>query len=304
MFCQNCTNFSQNETAISRTQTAVYGTIANGIISLGAIFSNLLLLYILNVRIKTKLFSNHLFSSLALSDFLIGLVVIPLERSIVLFVKDYQTNNSLQAAISWTTYSQTSISLYVLVFLTLHRLQLITRPLKTSERVSRLRLAILVGVWLAVYIYIGILCLHIVYIAELSKLVGFIFIILASVLPMVLIVIFNTWTIIALRLKAKKNQAAHLKSKKSASYKRDAKAIKCLVLIMFIKFVSQGFMFFVLIIFIAEAQLDLYVVLVAQILSYANAFLDPLVVFMFHEIVRVESLKLFSEIRAYFHNLT
>ena len=136
-----------------------FGSLIMGLIALIAIVANLILLYILFVRIKVKLYSNMLFSSLALSDLLIGLCVIPFEIIVTLTVKSFNNIAWLRSFLIWSGYSQTSVSLFVLVFLTLHRLHLIIRPLKTSERLSRPRLAILVGIWLSVYLFVGVCCL-------------------------------------------------------------------------------------------------------------------------------------------------
>lgn len=298
MHNQNLTNFSHSAVASSIFQPNIYGTIAIGLISLLAILGNSVILFLLFARIKAKLYSNILFTTLALSDLLIGLVVIPFERSMSWTVYEFDKIPWLQQLINWTIFSQTSISLYMLVLLTLHRLQLITRPFKTTEQITRHRLAIIVAIWLGIYLYVGVCCVLLALIANLPTLVAFIFIFFTSILPMVVIVIFNIWTIMALREKAKKNKAANLNNNKSASNQRDAKAITCLVLISLIKFVSQGFLLFILIISLLGAQFNFVLVLLAQLLSYINSCLDPLVVFLFHEAIRIQFCKIFSDFRA------
>ena len=292
----NLTNSSQN--GVPEDQVTLYGTIVMGFMSVADIFANTFLLYILLSRMKVKRYSNILFASVALSDLMVALMAMPSEILMIWAGKvSIEFPPWANQLIIWIGYSTTSVSLYVLVFLTLHRLQLLTCPLKTSEKLSRPRMAILVGEWLGVYMTVGVFSLTKALIGEMPISVELLFEILVSLVPMVLVVVLNTWTIFALRQKANKNSALERRKSSLSANRRDAKAIVCLISISFVTTLSQIFLLNIYTLSILKVRPNILIEWISRWLSYINACLDPLIVFWFHEAVQAECRKWFSDFR-------
>ena len=111
--------------------------------------ANVLLFVVFIIRIKKeRTYSNVLFFLLNISDVIVGLIAIISE-----LLAEVKAMLELLRLIIWVvSLAQTSISLFITFFLTIHRYNLLTSPLKTTEKLSNVRIALNVVNWLMGYL--------------------------------------------------------------------------------------------------------------------------------------------------------
>ena len=113
--------------------------------------ANLFLLYLFVRYIKDKSFSNMLFLSLIISDLIVGVLALPLDIVDMIQHSVYVNSVFLSLFGYIVVNAQSSVSIYILLVLTAHRLNLIKRPLKANEKLTKTKKAILIGIWAMIY---------------------------------------------------------------------------------------------------------------------------------------------------------
>jgi hypothetical protein len=109
-------------------------------------------LLIMFKKLIQKTYSNCLFFSLTLSDFLIGLVLIPADITLQLF-RVWPFGNSLCLLMQLLVWPQISISFNSLFLLSLQRFLILYSPLKVNESLSRFKLLFIFLCWLSPIAY-------------------------------------------------------------------------------------------------------------------------------------------------------
>ena len=289
-------------------------------IALGIFVANCILLYIIAFKLKKqKQFSNILFLTLTLSDLLVGGLTLPCEAIDSINAEFFHSQTWLQVTAYTASYAQPTISLYAVLALTLHRLNLMKRPHRACEKMSWKKNLIVVSIWLVPYAtWCGFFLQSLLNgsdenLDDWSETEEFYFKfglnVLSFFLPSTIILPSAVLIIVQLRKKlhsvqprpasgAKSSEKLDKKPAKSIFSRKESRAILCQFLITFTVFLTQIF-YIVYIPFKAFGFINSPALQTVTIrFSYLNSLVDPLILLVFHESIRVEAIAMAQSVRA------
>ncbi|RNA17429.1 histamine H3 receptor-like, partial [Brachionus plicatilis] len=151
-------NFSIKNISECKTQKD-YKTIvlitAKVILAILNIFFNGSIIYIILFRLKRKTYSNFLFLSGTLSDFMIGLMSVPF---MTIFTTFGFWPLGEATCIFWVIndFSIGTVSIYSLLLMSIHRFRQLKWPLVVNENMTRDKYFILIGKWILIYAFWGL----------------------------------------------------------------------------------------------------------------------------------------------------
>ena len=279
-------------------------------LAVATVLTNVFLLFVLIFRVKKKQFSSFLFTSLGLSDLMVGSFVMPIE---IIKMSGFSTcfKNGAGYLIGFiVTYSQSSVTLYILLTLSIQRLCLVVLPHTTSEKMTRPKTVALIAIWILLYGLTSayILLWFFVGISESSGLspsipVSHKLVIntLYYFVPNIFLAPINVAIIVSLKRGAPKmpaklsNKGSTLAYvKKNNKSNRDAKAIRCLCMIVVTSFFSQIFYLCLGSVRLYEYPINPTVFTVAVWMSFLNSLINPFILFIFHDMVQAACCKIIS----------
>ena len=307
---------------------------ASSPVELGLISSYLLItlatntfVFVLTCRVPgPRLFSNTLIRSLVLSDLMTAILVMSIEVFRTMKFAFILQTPALSLIGHLFAYSQTSVSLYLILILSVQRLCLVTRPFKTSEKMNWYKWLLIGLAWILPFLVYAVFITVLIsqdvafFILEnysFSLLAGsstvyaslvtkYALSFVAYLLPCMLIIVINVAIIVGLLAKSKRknaygaNLSIKVKSPSNAAghaQSREKKAITCLALIAFIMFFSQIF-------YLISTPLTQFGQFKNETLtkafiwiSYCNAFFDPIILLAFYEPVKSEFLKMLAALQ-------
>jgi hypothetical protein len=203
-------NSTEEQVTVDSTSGVILLSIKIFII-FATIFLNLIIVFIVIFMTKKKTYTNILFMSMALADFMVGLVSL---TSMTIFTWNGYWPLGYSACVFWiiNDFSCCVISLLDMVLICLHRLRQIVQPLKTDENLTKFRCFLILFIWFLSYVPWTISALIITHknfvIESCYYMYSFVYVLLADlgafILPIVVLVILNILTFVALMHKAKR----------------------------------------------------------------------------------------------------
>ena len=154
----NKTDFLFNNISDYKTQGDIKNIIlitVKVILTILNLFFNGSIIYIILFRLKRKTYSNFLFLSGTLSDFMIGLMSIPF---MTIFTTFGFWPLGKATCIFWVIndFSIGTISIYSLLLMSVHRFRQLKWPLVVTEAMNKEKYFILIGKWIGIYIFWGL----------------------------------------------------------------------------------------------------------------------------------------------------
>ena len=302
----------------------VFHVIWQSVYTISVIVSNVVVLYVFIFKLKERTYSNLCFISLALCDLVVGLVCFPSTMYSNNISPDF--NYYLGIYVTLTGYAQPSIGFFILLVLTVHRFFQLTRPAQSTEKLTRKRKALLVGIWMAdysIWLLVFILGIHFGdYDSKSSTLqlpwfhvvwIEFILYIVPVLSNVILII--ATIFILLVRNERKKNKFAHpiapviksqsqdatLQNHQNASaghrpprMSRDAKAVLFLATMVAVILTTQSLFIIIWPLSSWGLQIDPTLSLVSEWLSYSNSLFNPVVLLVFHEQLKLKFKETFT----------
>lgn len=175
---------------------------------------NLLIIFIVFLRIKKISYTNFLFASMALADCLIGLISMP---SLTLFTTYAYWPLGFSPCVFWVVidYSSCSISLTNLVLISIQRLRHLIFPLKTNDKLTKTRVGFVVFLWALQYIAwpssVYLILREVFVEGDCYFMYSLVYVILIDlfvfILPILALIILNMLTFMALKSKANRSNA-------------------------------------------------------------------------------------------------
>lgn len=302
-------NDSLNQTL--NDSTAINPNIRYGLLSIKIImiFSTVIMNFtILNAilfKVKNKKYSYYLFLSIATGDLIVG-------TSSMSFMTIFTMFNywplGYSSCVFWVIvdYSTSTINLINIMLLTIQRYLLIKYPYSTKEKLTKLKIMLILSVWLICYSYWATSVLIITSVPDFDPLNCYFTYTFSYVLtsdlaaygtPVVLITIFSILTMIELKKNRKSltnnnSQTNKLKAKKSE------RAFLCILL------VSTNIIAFWMVFIVCwpinaycNGCLDVVLMEVSYWLAYLASTTNPIIVLTFNKTIR---RKAFSIIRMLF----
>ncbi|CAF1013475.1 unnamed protein product [Brachionus calyciflorus] len=153
----NLSNYkSTNSTANSNSEPIkIILIILKAILSLLCIFFNGFIIYLVCFKLKHRSYSNFLFLSGAISDFMIGLLSIPF-MTVFTSYGFWPLGEGLCLFWVINDYSIGTVSIYSLLLMSIHRFRQLKWPLKVNENMSKEKYALIFGKWILIYLFWGL----------------------------------------------------------------------------------------------------------------------------------------------------
>lgn len=119
------------------------------------IFFNGIIIYLILFKLKKRTFSNFLFLSGAISDFMIGLMSIPF---MTIFTSYGYWPIGEATCIFWVIndFSIGSVSIYSLLLMSIHRYRELKWPHKENEIMNKEKYSIIILKWILIYLFWGL----------------------------------------------------------------------------------------------------------------------------------------------------
>jgi histamine receptor H3 len=140
-----------NDTTVSLLNSVYFLPLKIGLFLINILFNGFIIINVVFI-IKNNTFSNLMFVSTSIADFLIGLISIPFQ----IYTNHYKVwkLNHIVCHIWFVNdYSSGSISIYSLLYLSIHRFFQLKTPLKSTEKVNRKRKIGIIMIWLLNYLF-------------------------------------------------------------------------------------------------------------------------------------------------------
>ena len=278
------------------------------LIMIVSISLNVLLMLAFLKNVKTIQFSNLVYVSNCVSDFMVATLMIPF------YIVELTTSHyfgSVVYVIGYTfDYGLSNISIYNLVVITVHRYFQLRFPLKSHEKMTKVKYAILVSVWLCVILFWlisnTILSLNtrdsrntIEYPFGFVLFVDIVF----YAIPLLLVLFLNIFTFVELKKRNKLKQA--IGGSHSATYGgansshkhfiRSYICLFCVSLTLIVCFLPYSFTFPL------SAYYECFNLIVRRIsitLTYFIGIINPIVIFIFQETFRNECGRFITKLKA------
>ena len=299
------------------------------IYAIGTVVPNIMVIYVVLIKIKKRTFSNMIMVSLACCDLVVGFICLP--ATIYSDQAGPIRNPILGATVSLSEYVQPSIGFLILILITYHRLLQLMRPRRATEKLSKLRIAALIGSWIFFYVFwiliyvISILTQSYDHQAQDIKLAAGITLlidILFYILPILSNITMIIMTIVILK---RRNQSSVMKSGKvrqpphpvsahlehssgsgilsrisipkrirdaRLDISKDAKAVLFLITIIGVLIISQVVFMVTWPMTAFGIQVDQDLINFGEWISYSNSLLNPFILFIFNVSIRNEAIKL------------
>lgn len=185
------------------------------ILSLVTAGLNLLIIVVIVFIIKIKNYSNLIFLSMSIADFMVGSISIPFYTIYTTFGNYWPLG--YYVCIYWLVndYTVTTVSLQSLLIISTHRFFLIKFPHKSNEKITNFRIAKIVSSWFVSCVFWGtsiiLVSKNYFFQAEYCSIQDpFVFVlsidIFGTIIPILFVILFNILTFFALRTKAKAKQ--------------------------------------------------------------------------------------------------
>ena len=246
-----------------------------------AIFASILNLLLITSWILfggKKNYSNFLFISNTISDFIIGGVVCPfyfLEE-----LEESKMSKFLICFVDTVDYGVILISYSSLILLSYHRLRLLAKPFEEKAELNRYRTILITSMWIISFFF-GFSKNYTRYYVITSYYGQSLFVLLANIIgfyiPVLIILILNFLMIKKFIIKIKKNNL------NKTNFDNEKKAIACTISTNFILLISQGLWFICYPFEAFKYEFPLIQHEIHTAISYSFCVFNPLVVFLFNK---------------------